>query len=517
MPLGVRSLLRSVLPSEQASVEALIAWDAPIQLAGVVEQTQTTPDLDLVVTVGLTDLERVVTTLREMGANVDRLSPGVFQVSQVDEEAHCAVAAARGQAPARLVCGPSFEAVERLLPYATRGLPEAPAGPNDLEIEFNPEPIQRLYGQQISSLSLPVRARDPPAFARSPRVRSRARRRGLRARWGAPDARAGCRSRADRGKLDEPNSTIDLGVALKLKSTKSWLGDTLKEASARSGPPPELYWQLPDEATSASYFYPIDPARLRPLLRTAADLADGFLDHQRVSRASRDRVRNALMDFEATMVPYVQAEGNETPPSGSDSSLSELFSQFLGWQLIVAEGPAAPHLKVVKDLHAILNDRELRKLCRATPRHRAEADAELAVEALTGKGVLPGGTARRPDAAARAAREVPELDRGARRQGQGRGRLQGDDCDRPGRQAHHHGHRGRREGRCSAHRRVQGRQGADPRRPYDLAALRSTKAVSAGFVSLSALARRVHVGARVASPSEPRPRRAASPRASLRS
>ncbi len=85
-----------------------------------------------------------MTTLREMGANVDRISPGVYQVSEGEEEPHCAVAAARGQAPARVVCGPKFESVERLLPYATRGLPEAPASANDLEIEFNPEPIQRL-------------------------------------------------------------------------------------------------------------------------------------------------------------------------------------------------------------------------------------------------------------------------------------------------------------------------------------------------------------------------------------
>ena len=35
-----------------------------------------------------------------------------------------------------------------------RGLPDAPAGSHDLEVDFNPEPLQRLYGQQISSLSM---------------------------------------------------------------------------------------------------------------------------------------------------------------------------------------------------------------------------------------------------------------------------------------------------------------------------------------------------------------------------
>jgi hypothetical protein len=392
-PLGVRALLRSALPSEQRNVDELIAWDAPIQLAGVVSQVKATPAFDVVISVGLTDLERTVTALREMGASVERIKPGVYQVSSPDEDAHCAVAAARGQAPARAVCGPNIGAVERLLPYATRGLPEAPAGPNDLEIDFNPEPIQRLYGQQISSLTLlsglAIRqaSLDHPGF-------DRALADAVYALAGELQTLALDLDRVRiEGKLDEPKSALNLGFALKLKSNKSWLGDTLQEASASAGAAPDSFWQLPEEATGASFVHPIDQARLRPLLRTAADLADGFLDHEKVSRASRDRVRNLLTDFGGAMVPYVQAQGHMAPAAAQDGSLSEAFHQLLGWQLIVAEGPSAPHLKVLKDLHAVINDREIRKVIG----QRLELEPKLLpssqMKPLAGKGLPAGGTA----------------------------------------------------------------------------------------------------------------------------
>jgi hypothetical protein len=488
VPLGVRALLRSVLPKEQQSVEELVAWDAPIQLAGVVSQTQAAPDFDVVVSVGLTDLERAVTTLREMGASVDRLRPGVFQVSPPDEEPLCAVAAARGQAPARLVCGPKFDAVERLLPYATRGLPEAPAGKSELEIDFNPEPIQRLYGQQISSLSLlsglAIRqaSLDHPGF-------DRALADAVYALAGELQTLALDVDRVRiEGKLDEPSSTIDLAFAFKLKSAKSWVGETLKDASARSASAPELFWQLPEDATGASYVYPIDPARVRPLLRTAADLADGFLDHERVSRASRDRVRNVLLDFGASMVPYVQAEGNEAPLSGQDRSLSEAFSQFLGWQLIVAEGSPAPHLKVLKDLHAVVNDRELRKLIG----QRLDLEPKLMptsqMKALAGKGLPPGGNVFIVTLPAALLEKYPELVESFGAKGKGETikaviAIVGD---------------GKRtimaiaaDEKTAAARIAAFKAGKGPtlNERKELAALRSTKAISAGFLSLSALSR----------------------------
>ncbi len=488
VPLGVRALLRSVLPQEQKSVEELIAWDAPIQLAGVVSQTQAAPDFDVVVSVGLTDLERAVTTLREMGASVDRLKPGVFQVSPPDEEPLCAVAAARGQAPARLVCGPKFADVERLLPYATRGLPEAPTGPNELEIEFNPEPIQRLYGQQISSLSLlsglAIRqaSLDHPGF-------DRALADAVYALAGELQTLALDLDRVRiEGKLDEPSSSINLGFAFKLKSTKSWLGETLKEANGRSGPPPGLFWQLPEDSTGASYVYPIDPARLRPVLRTAADLADGFLDHERVSRASRDRVRNALLDFAATMVPYVQAEGNEGPLPAQDRSLSDVFAQFLGWQLIVAEGPPAPHLKVLKDLHAVVNDRELRKLVGERLDLEPKSMPTSQMKPLAGKGLPPGGNAFVLTLPAALLEKYPGLVE--KFGGKGKGEtlkaviaIVGD---------------GQRtimaiaaDEKTAAARIAAFRAGKGPTldERKDLSALRSSKAISAGFVSLSALSR----------------------------
>lgn len=402
MPVDVRSLLRAAVTGAKVQLDELVAWEAPIQLAGVLLPEQSRPDLDVVVSLGLTDLRRAVSTLREMGVNMERVAPGVYRVSESgrDDEtevaswlSQCAAAASRGPSPARLVCASSLQALDELLPYATRGLPEAPSSGNEFEFEFIPEPLQRHYGAHVSNLTglsgLLVRegALDHPGFDRALADVAYAVAGELKTL--AFDFE---RLRLT-GKLQEASSRFDLSLALKLKGADSWLGATLKDASAVAGPAPEVFWQLPAEVTKASYVHAIERARLRPVLRTLADLFDGLLDHGGVHRAARLRVRELVTDLESVIaVRFVMAEGKRASQAkGALGNFAEVFADELGWQLVVAEVPAAQQLKFINNLHALLNDRDVRKVAAKHLELEAKHLPSSQLKPLIFKGIPAGG------------------------------------------------------------------------------------------------------------------------------
>ncbi|HEV8245730.1 MAG TPA: hypothetical protein VGP93_08175 [Polyangiaceae bacterium] len=384
LPVSVRQLL----PPDVKWAESVIAWDAPIQLAGVVDGKQGPPEVSAVVSVGLTSLDAAVAGLRQQGLSLRRAAPGVFQIT--GEQPSCAVAAARGQAPARLVCGESFRQVERLLPYATRGLPDTPAGKSDLEIELMAEPLQRMYAQQLSSLTflsgfvIRELSIDHPAF-------DRALADAVYALAGELQVLAVEIDRARlEAKLDEAGSAVDLGLSIKLRAEKSWTGQLLAEAAQRSTTAPEAFWQLPDQATDASYANAVDPEHARGMARTLADLADGYLDKEKVGRGARDRVKAAIVDLFALSAATAGAHG-QGAILGKDPTLEQRVAAIVGWRLFVIDGPAAPYLRVSRDLLAVVNDRDLRKFAAKELQIDAKLLPNSSERAFTAKGVPPGG------------------------------------------------------------------------------------------------------------------------------
>ncbi len=383
LPISPRQLL-----GEYSWIEPLVAWDAPVQVAGVVEG-KSTPEPIIVGTIGLTSLDKAIAALRDQGQSVRRVAPGVYQIAGDDPS--CFVASSRGQAPARLVCGENARAVERLVPFATRGLPDMPAGKADLELEFTAEPLQRMFAQQLSSLTFlsgfAIRqlSIDHAGF-------DRALADAVYALAGEAQVLATDIDKVRiESKLDEAASVIDFSTSIKLRSEKSWTGQLLGEAAQVSAPAPEVFWQLPEDATSASYAYTLKDERFKPIGRTLADLADGYLDKEKVSRGAREKVKALVRDFFTMTGLVVQAEGINPEQLPAEPTLQQYLADFLGWQMFVADGSSEPWLAVYRGLHNVLNDRELRKLAAK----QLDLDAKLlptsTERAMTGKGVPPGG------------------------------------------------------------------------------------------------------------------------------
>jgi len=384
LPLSIRQLL-----GEHAWLEPVVAWDAPVQVAGVVEG-KTTPQPIAVVTVGLTGVDRAVAALRDQGISIRRVAPGVYQLA--GDQPSCFVAAARGQAPARLVCGENARDVERLLPFATRGLPDLPAGKPDLEIEFTAEPLQRMFAQQLSNLTFlsgfAIRqlSIDHAGF-------DRALADAVYALAGELQVLATDIDRVRiEAKLDDAAGVIDMSAALKLRSDKSWTGELLTELFQSSTPAPESFWQLPERATSASYLVPTNPERFKPIARNLADLADGYLDKEKVGRATRDRVKALIVDLFNQRSGVVMAEGHELG-SGANQTLQQRLAQYLGWQLSVIDGPADNILRVCRGLNAVLNAQDLRRQLAKRLDLDAKALPTSVERPFTAKGVPAGGRA----------------------------------------------------------------------------------------------------------------------------
>ncbi|HVJ17674.1 MAG TPA: hypothetical protein VM686_19770 [Polyangiaceae bacterium] len=384
LPLSVRQLLGA-----HAWIEPIVAWDAPVQVAGVVEG-KSTPEPIVVVSVGLTSLDKAVTALRDQGHSLRRVSPGVYQIA--GDEPSCFVAASRGPAPARLVCGENARGTEKLVPFATRGLPDMPAGKADLEVEFTAEPLQRMFAQQLSSLTFlsgfAIRqlSIDHAGF-------DRALADGVYALASELQVLATDIDRVRiEAKLDEAASVIDVSASLKLRSDKSWTGQALADMAKRSTPAPETFWQLPDRATFAGYSVEASAERAKPIARTLAELADGYLDKEKVGRATRERTKTLIADMFSLQGATAFAEGHDLALTANPTP-QQRFSQYLGWQLQVVDGPSDGYLRVLRGLHSTLNDRELRKLAAK----RLDIDAKelpTSVERpFTAKGVPAGGRA----------------------------------------------------------------------------------------------------------------------------
>ncbi|MGC4089904.1 MAG: hypothetical protein QM756_18855 [Polyangiaceae bacterium] len=144
-----------LLPSEVRVLNDVVAWDAPVEVAAVLDRhsSEKVPPPEYVVSVGLTSLTKVLSAAKDKGFEATRVSSSVYRVP-LSDEVFCAVAAAAGAAPVRLVCSASWQNVEDLLPYATRGLPREDFAGQDLYLALRPAPLQRRYGQEIGALPL---------------------------------------------------------------------------------------------------------------------------------------------------------------------------------------------------------------------------------------------------------------------------------------------------------------------------------------------------------------------------
>lgn len=361
---GMPVRLADLLPSELRGVDGVLAWDAPLELAAVLDRHSTAkvaPPL-IVVSIGLTSLPRALELAKQQGVSPTRVAPSVYRVP-IDDDVTCALSAAVGRAPARLVCGAGWQSVEELLPYATRGLPNEKLSEDDLHLEVRGAPMQRRYSQEIAAVRLLtglLLRQGQTDNARLDRVLTEVA-------YGLADELKSIATEVDelelRVRLDEGKKALELGGSLSFAKDSSVTVQLLQDSGKRSAPPPATFWELPRTADSAGYSVGLDQKRVGALTSVGGELLDAYLEQQKAAAGLRHKVRSVFDALPLLFSPEVHASG--AGPLPKEASPLESLNQRVGWGVSIVDARADRLSKLLSDLEGVLADRSLPKLVKA--------------------------------------------------------------------------------------------------------------------------------------------------------
>lgn len=393
LPLDVKKLV----DKNEPDLGRLLAYDAPIEFAVALDPNGRGdfPQPFAVFSVGITDLQGGVEFAKKQGASVRMTGPGTYRVEK-GEGPSCALSAAVGKAPARLVCGERPEDLEALLPYATRGLPTENMGNAELHIELRAEPIRRKYSKelrQLKTLATPFVLRemslDSPRFDRAL----------ADAVHGLTDELLALTEDVDRISVDawvkKDVGAIDMTMGLKFRGSSSWTVQTMLDANKRAKAIPPSFWKLPKDARVATYGVGANPKRYEPLRKTLMELVDGALEKERVPSKVRDQINELLQETWTTEGAVSYAHG-ELPTdlaalrAGGAAASRERIRAQIGWYVGAVEEKSTKYKPYFDKLAKLYNDAQLRTLL--DKRAKVKKGDLPKLTARAGKG-LPAGSA----------------------------------------------------------------------------------------------------------------------------
>ncbi|MFZ5892424.1 MAG: hypothetical protein ACOY0T_15300 [Myxococcota bacterium] len=350
-----------MLPSDAQVLKDVVAWDAPLEVAAVLDRhsSEKVAAPQYVVSVGLSSIASALSAAKDKGYEATRVSPSVYRVP-LSDDVFCAISAAAGSAPARLVCSANWQNVEELLPYATRGLPREDFRGRDLHLALKPGPLQRRYAQEIGALPLLVGMGLRQLQTDSPRLD-----RALAdAAYGLAGELKTLAMQLDgfelSARLDENAKSLDLGYSFGFAKDEAFVAQLLQDAGRRSVVPPDVFWDMPRTSVSGQYGVGLDPKRLAQLTTPLAEIADAFLEQHKAATTYRSRVRSVIDSLSSLFVGGAHVAGVVPPPK--EITMQGLFASNLGWRVGVSETRADKIFKLLTDAEALLADRETAKL-----------------------------------------------------------------------------------------------------------------------------------------------------------
>jgi hypothetical protein len=363
-------------------IAGVLAVDAPVDFV-VSLDPGSQPRALFAFSVGLSSVERAKSALEAAGPLVE-LTPGLWRVGpQGSRDLTCVIGPAAGIAPARLICGPHDRDVSALGPYLARNLPIATPPTQDLHAELRFTPIDARYGAKIRAFLgfLPTLARSQAAIG-EPRYDH-----ALGEAAGAlADEGAALVSDLDHVTLDlsiDDTACLTAKTALQFRGKTSWLAGTLADRAATSGPPPAIFWRAPVDSDSASYGRAGDSARYGGIVRTLRGLLEGKLAKEQIGSEADRKALGALLalplgkDTNVVIASgHLTAAPKPLPAVAKPSEqqiVERLAGSSLGWYLLgFDEGPAAL-TKLLKDAVAVYGRKALTDPLRQALGHDADA------------------------------------------------------------------------------------------------------------------------------------------------
>lgn len=349
-------------------VADIVAWDAPVDFVVSLDTSRRTPNAMMAFGIGLTSLDRAK-QLAQAGGDLVEVAPGLFRLGHKDAgDLDCVVGAAAGSAPARLVCGQRDKDIVTLGPYLARNMPVAEPPKTDVHAELRFTPVDARYGADIRRglgyLPNFVRAKTigEPRFDQALEEAAVA----------LADEGAALAGDLDRITVDlgvDGKSCLTAATSLQLRNKTSWLAGTIADSGQRSGPPPEIFWRAPVDADSASYGRATDVGRYKGIFRTLRNMVEGALSKEKIGSEADRKALAALIDLPLGKDTNVVVASGHTHGAAKQvaagAKLSpqqladELINGYVGWYLLgFDEGPAAL-TKVIKDVVSVYNRKGL--------------------------------------------------------------------------------------------------------------------------------------------------------------
>lgn len=385
---NARSLIDKALASafrggaDGRQIADIVAFDAPVDLIVSLDTTRRTPNALFAFSIGLSSLERARTAIQTGGELVE-VAPGLFRVGVKDAgDLSCVLGAAAGSAPARLICGQRDKDILALGPYLARNLPLTEPPRQDVHAELRFTPIDTRYGGDIRrGLGF------LPNYARTRTIGDARFDAALEeAALALADEGAALAADLDRVTIDlgvDPKSCLTASTALQLRGKTSWLAGTIADQSGKSGPPPAIFWRAPLDSDSASYGRATDVNRYSGIFRTLRGLVEGALAKEKIGSDADRKALAGLINLPVGKdTSVVVASGHahtvaKQIPAGAKLSeqemADELLNGYLGWYMLgFDEGPDAL-TKLLKDVVAVYGRKGLIDPLRKELNHDAQA------------------------------------------------------------------------------------------------------------------------------------------------
>jgi hypothetical protein len=343
-------------------IAEIVAFDAPVDLVAALDTHSNLPNALMAFSIGLSSLEKAKDALQKAGELVE-MAPGLFRVGATGQgELTCALGAAAGSAPARLICGKRDKDVTALGPYLARNLPVAEPPKSDVHAELRFQPVDARFGGVIRRFVglLPnwVRNRtdDDPRFADAMEIAAAA----------VADEGAALIGDLDRVSVElgvDGASCLRAKASVQLRGTRSWLAGAMTDQSARSGPPPAIFWRAPIDADSASYGLATDTARYSGIWKALRQIVEAKLASAQVGSEAERRALTALVESPFgkdtnVVVASGHTHGLNKPAPGAKVSKEEAFDDvvrgYIGWTVLGVDEGSASAAKLLRDVASLL-------------------------------------------------------------------------------------------------------------------------------------------------------------------
>lgn len=321
-------------------------------------------------------VEDALAAAKKAGADTTASGPGAYHVR--GKGFVCDLGPSLGAPQYRAVCGDREAGIEVLGPWLVRGLAAEPKPTTDAWARLDFVPFtSKILGQ--------FREEGDEIAAKVTRDISRALPKADKELLEAPVVLEG-EVMALLGDLDFASGTLDLDASkpsidvsfdAHFKSKASWIAGIVDEAVTADSTPPELFFRLPKDATTAFYGHSTDPAKFTGVRRVVRKAMEGLLEFGgnklKMSDADKKAVLAWIDGLPTTSGAWVSASGHAPQKAipAKDLTAQQAMDGFkaeiqglLPWQISGGDGDPATSIawlkltedainKVVADVKAV--------------------------------------------------------------------------------------------------------------------------------------------------------------------